>query len=316
MTVSALNSPTPALELSEADERWVVSNPHAARNARFSRLGRSFLSVSVGVPTLIFLLIVLGCYVGPFVFNVPSPIVGDLGNSLTGLGAKNHLLGTNELGNDMLSRLMYGGRVSIVVGFGATLLGFVIGVLLGMVAGFFGGENHRVARLVETLILRVFDTLLAFPSTILALVIAQYLGPSVRNSIIAISVSGISRFGRLAWSQTMHLRHRDYVTASRSDGAGAGRIIRGHLLPNVLPSLIGFSLFTVGTSMMVEAGLSFLGLGVPQPQPSWGNMISSGNGYLSTNPSLVLLPGVALVLMVLALNLMADGIRDRMAVDR
>jgi peptide/nickel transport system permease protein len=247
---------------------------------------------------------VLACFAGPQVFGLPSPNAGTLTDTMKPLGAPGHLLGTNALGNDELSRLLYGGRVSLIVGVGATAISLIVGALLGMSACYFGGFYEKV-------IMRLFDTLLAFPSLILALAIADYLGPSLRNTVIAISLFGISQFGRLAWSQTLRIRNRDFVTAPRADGAKGRRIILGHILPNVMPPLLGLALFSVGTAMMLEAGLSYLGLGIAQPNPSWGNMISDGQQYLYQAPRLVIAPCVALVLTVVSLNLMADAVQRR-----
>jgi peptide/nickel transport system permease protein len=290
--------------LPEADARWVATGGGLALPARGRMLRRAFGNVAVGVPGAVFLLIILGSFLGPWLLGLPSPIVGDLKSAFLPVGSPGHLLGTNELGNDELSRLLHGGRVSIIVGVGATAISLAIGTVLGMAAGFFGG-------LVETVIMRLFDTLLAFPGLILALVMANYLGPSLTNTTLAISIFGVSRFGRLAWSQTLTVRHRDFVTAAKTGGASSWRIVFGHVLPNVITPLFGFALFTVGTAMMIEAGLSYLGLGVPQPEPTWGNLISTGDAYLSNAPRLVILPALFLVVTVLALNLVADGLRGR-----
>jgi peptide/nickel transport system permease protein len=252
----------------------------------------------------VFVLIVLACFAGPQVFGLPSPNAGTLTATMRPLGAPGHLLGTNALGNDELSRLLYGGRVSLIVGFGATAISLAVGALLGMSACYFGGFYEKV-------IMRLFDTLLAFPSLILALAIADYLGPSLRNTVFAISLFGISQFGRLSWTQTLRIRNRDFVAAPRADGAKGRRIIGGHILPNVLPPLLGLALFSVGTAMMLEAGLSYLGLGIAQPNPSWGNMIADGQQYLYQAPRLVIMPCVALVLTVVSLNLMADAVQRR-----
>jgi peptide/nickel transport system permease protein len=194
--------------------------------------------------------------------------------------------------------------VSVIVGVGATAISLLAGCLLGMSACYFGG-------FYEKFIMRLFDTLLAFPSLILALAIADYLGPALRNTILAISVFGVSQFGRLAWSQTLRIRDRDFVVAPRADGARGRRIIFGHILPNVIPPLLGLALFNVGTAMMMEAGLSYLGLGIAQPNPSWGNMISDGQQYLYNAPRLVIMPCIALVVALVSLNLTADAIARR-----
>lgn len=305
-------SPQPEAEarvpLSEVEDRWVTAGSGDTMRSQLRGVGRAARTPGVAVPGAVFVLIVLACFAGPWALNLPTPITGDLSDALLPIGSPGHLLGTNELGNDELSRLLYGGRVSIIVGIGATAISLAIGTVLGMTAGYFGG-------FYETVIMRLFDTLLAFPGLILALVLANYLGPSLTNTILAISLFGVSRFGRLAWSQTLSIRHRDFVTAPRSDGASSRRIMFGHILPNVITPLLGFALFTVGTAMMIEAGLSYLGLGVPQPQPTWGNLISTGDGYLSSDPRLVILPAIFLVAAVLSLNLVADGLRGRVEED-
>jgi peptide/nickel transport system permease protein len=290
--------------LSDADLAWAEGTGGRRLRGRLRPAARVLLAPAVGVPGLVFVLIVLACFAGPQVFGLPSPNAGTLTDTMRPLGAPGHLLGTNALGNDELSRLLYGGRVSLIVGFGATAISLAVGALLGMSACYFGGFYEKV-------IMRLFDTLLAFPSLILALAIADYLGPSLRNTVFAISLFGISQFGRLSWTQTLRVRNRDFVAAPRADGAKGRRIIGGHILPNVLPPLLGLALFSVGTAMMLEAGLSYLGLGIAQPNPSWGNMIADGQQYLYQAPRLVIMPCVALVLTVVSLNLMADAVQRR-----
>jgi peptide/nickel transport system permease protein len=309
MTQMAMPARSPAgdfgdVALSDADLAWAEGDSGHRLRGRLRAAARVLFTPGVGIPGLVFVLIVLACFAGPQVFGLPSPNAGTLTDTMKPLGAPGHLLGTNALGNDELSRLLYGGRVSLIVGVGATAISLIVGALLGMSACYFGGFYEKV-------IMRLFDTLLAFPSLILALAIADYLGPSLRNTVIAISLFGISQFGRLAWSQTLRIRNRDFVTAPRADGAKGRRIILGHILPNVMPPLLGLALFSVGTAMMLEAGLSYLGLGIAQPNPSWGNMISDGQQYLYQAPRLVIAPCVALVLTVVSLNLMADAVQRR-----
>jgi peptide/nickel transport system permease protein len=309
MTRLALPARSPAgdfgdVALSDADLAWAEGISGHRLRGRLRAAARVLLAPSVAIPGLVFAAIVLACFAGPQVFGLPSPNAGTLTDTMKPLGTPGHLLGTNALGNDELSRLLYGGRVSLIVGVGATAISLTVGSLLGMSACYLGGFYEKV-------IMRLFDTLLAFPSLILALAIADYLGPSLRNTVIAISLFGISQFGRLAWSQTLRIRNRDFVAAPRADGAKGRRIILGHILPNVMPPLLGLALFSVGTAMMLEAGLSYLGLGIAQPNPSWGNMISDGQQYLYQAPRLVIAPCVALVLTVVSLNLMADAAARR-----
>jgi peptide/nickel transport system permease protein len=290
--------------LSDADLAWAEGISGRRLRGRLRPAARVLLAPAVAIPGLVFAAIVLACFAGPQVFGLPAPNAGTLTDTMRPLGAPGHLLGTNALGNDELSRLLYGGRVSLIVGFGATAISLAVGALLGMSACYFGGFYEKV-------IMRLFDTLLAFPSLILALTIADYLGPSLRNTVFAISLFGISQFGRLSWTQTLRVRNRDFVAAPRADGAKGRRIIGGHILPNVLPPLLGLALFSVGTAMILEAGLSYLGLGIAQPNPSWGNLIADGQQYLYQAPRLVIMPCVALVLTVVSLNLMADAVARR-----
>jgi len=309
MTRMAIPARSPAgnfgeVALSDADLAWAEGISGPRLRGRLRAAARVALTPSVAIPGLVFAAIVLACFAGPLVFGLPSPNAGTLTDTMKPLGAPGHLLGTNALGNDELSRLLYGGRVSLIVGVGATAISLTVGSLLGMSACYLGGFYEKV-------IMRLFDTLLAFPSLILALAIADYLGPSLRNTVIAISLFGISQFGRLAWSQTLRIRNRDFVAAPRADGAKGRRIILGHILPNVMPPLLGLALFSVGTAMMLEAGLSYLGLGIAQPNPSWGNMIADGQQYLYQAPRLVIMPCVALVLTIVSLNLTADAVQRR-----
>lgn len=264
---------------------------------------------SVGVPGGLLLLIVIACFLVPTLAHLPDPSTGHLRDYLLPIGSPGHPLGTNELGNDMLSRLLTGGQVSIVVGTLATALGFGVGTLFGTVAGVSGGA-------IDALFMRIVDTIFAFPGLVLALAIAAYLGPGEMHTVWAIGFFGIAGFARLARGQTVRVRNRDYVLAGRNAGAGTIRTIVGHIIPNVLPPILTFALFSVGVAMVVEAGLSYLGLGVQIPQPSWGNIIRAGQNYWVRAPQIVLMPSALLFLTVLSLNLVADGLRRRLAVDQ
>ena len=218
-----------------------------------------------------------------------------------------HLFGTDELGNDVFSRILYGGRVSLEVGFGSVLIGGVIGGTIGAVAAFKGG-------LGEVIVMRLLEVLLAFPSLVLAIVIATYLGPSEIHVIWAISFFSIPAFARLARANTLRLRQLDFIFAARLCGTGDRRIVLRHLVPNIRSQLITFGLLGVGISIVVEAALSFLGLGVPPPGPSWGNMIAVGEQNLTSYPDLVIIPSAFLFATVLAVNLLGDSLRRRWGV--
>jgi peptide/nickel transport system permease protein len=295
--------------LPDWDESWVVTPPRGIWFAKVKRIARAFRDPAVAIPAAVLLAIILICFLGPIIGGLPDPNAGLLSNALRRPGSSGFLLGTNALGDDMLSRILHGGQVSIVVGVGATAVGMVVGMILGMTAGFTGGFT-------EAAISRLFDTLLAFPGLILALAIAEFLGPSEFHTIMAISFFGISSYGRLSRSQTLGVRHRDFVTAARANGVPSRKIILGHILPNIFPPLLAYSMITIGVAMLIEAALSFLGLGIRPPQPSWGNLIAAGQLQLTTAPYLVLEPCIALFLTVLSLNVLADSLRLRLALDR
>jgi peptide/nickel transport system permease protein len=252
------------------------------------------------------IIMLLACFVWPLVYPVPKPILGASVPFLPPF-SPHHLFGTDELGNDVFSRILYGGRVSLEVGFGSVLIGGVIGGTIGAVAAFKGG-------LGEVIVMRLLEVLLAFPSLVLAIVIATYLGPSEIHVIWAISFFSIPAFARLARANTLRLRQLDFILAARLCGTGDRRIVLRHLVPNIRSQLITFGLLGVGISIVVEAALSFLGLGVPPPGPSWGNMIAVGEQNLTSYPDLVIIPSAFLFATVLAVNLLGDSLRRRWGV--
>lgn len=224
------------------------------------------------------------------------------GAFLRGPSAK-HLLGTDVLGRDLLSRMLYGARVSLGVGVLATALGAAVGVVLGLLAGFFRGA-------VDEVIMRCMEVLLAFPGLILALGLLAALGRSVHTLVIAIGIGGIAFLARLVRSQVLSVRELDYVLAARTIGAGNGRVLFRHIWPNsTAPVIVSLSL-GVGFAVLAESGLSFLGLGVPPPTPSWGSLLQYAYQYLYGSAYLSVVPGVAISLTILSLSLIGDGLRD------
>lgn len=214
-----------------------------------------------------------------------------------------HLLGMDELGRDILSRLMYGGAQTLVSGVFAVLVGVVVGVPVGLIAGYSGG-------LVEATAMRFVDAMLAFPAFLLAIVIVAVLGPTLENATIAIGIATIPGFARLVRGSVLSVRQNEYVLSAVSTGAATPRILWRHILPNVLAPIIVFSTVALANAILSVAGLSFLGLGAQPPTPEWGLMLRSGREYIQEAPHITIAPGVSIMLLVLAFNLVGDGLRD------
>jgi peptide/nickel transport system permease protein len=214
-----------------------------------------------------------------------------------------HLLGTDRLGRDILSRVLWGARLSLAVGVGVVILSGALGTLLGVAAGYFKGWPSE-------LVLRVTDIFLAFPPLILAMVTVTVLGNNLFTVVLAISVGVVPRFARVARGTILSIREREYIEAAHALGASASRIILKHVLLNALDPLIVLCTLLIPTAILTEALLSFLGLGITEPNPTWGNMINSGQIVLREAPWLTFFPGAAIVLTVLAFNLLGDAIRD------
>ncbi|MFC4455460.1 ABC transporter permease [Deinococcus sonorensis] len=214
-----------------------------------------------------------------------------------------HLLGTDELGRDTLTRVMYGARISLSAGLVSVLLALIAGSLLGLLAGFVGGWLDEV-------IGRVIDALLAFPFLILAITLAAILGPSLQNTMLAIAIVTTPAFARVTRAQVLAQRELEYVQAAGALGAGRWRTLLRHILPNISGALIVQASLAIAEAVLAESTLSFLGLGVQPPTPSWGSMLNTARGYLQTAPWLALSPGVVIFLTVLAFNLLGDGLRD------
>lgn len=214
-----------------------------------------------------------------------------------------HWLGTDQLGRDVLSRMIYGARISLLIGTVVVVLAAGVGTLVGLVAGYAGGW------LDETL-MRLTDVFFAFPALILAMAISGALGPSLTNAMIAIAVVSWPVYARLVRAQVLSLRAREFVEASRGLGASAQRIVWGHILPNTLAPLLVQASFDMGGAILSAAGLSFIGFGTQPPTAEWGVMISEGRNFIVTHPWLSLFPGIAILLTVAAFNLIGDGLRD------
>ncbi|MFM0258599.1 ABC transporter permease [Paraburkholderia sediminicola] len=214
-----------------------------------------------------------------------------------------HWFGTDELGRDVLSRLLWGARASLLAGVVSVGIAVVIGVPLGLLAGYFG-------KLVDGVISRIADALLSIPFLILAIALAAFLGPSLTNAMAAIGISAMPRFVRLTRGQAITVKAEEYVEGARAIGLGHARIIVRYILPNVLPPIIVQASLTIATAIIAEASLSFLGLGQLPPAPSWGSMLNTAKDFVSQAPWMSIFPGIAIFLAVLGFNLLGDGLRD------
>ena len=214
-----------------------------------------------------------------------------------------HLAGTDEYGRDILSRLIVGAKTSLTVSFSAVFLGLIVGTMLGLVSGYFGGWIDKV-------IMRCCDVLFSFPDLLLAIAIVAILGPGINNVIIAVMIFSIPSFARLVRGATLNAKENVYVEAARSMGASKRRIMFKHIFPETVSELIIFITMRIGTAILAASSLSFLGLGASPEMPEWGVMLSSGRDYLGTSSHVVMIPGIAIFLTVLAFNLIGDGLRD------
>jgi peptide/nickel transport system permease protein len=257
------------------------------------------------IPAGILLFLIAACYCGPALFHLGPPSDGNLANANLPV-SWHHWLGTDPLGNDILTRCLFGGRASFEIGFGAVGLGFIVGSSVGLTAGFFGGK-------IEIVIMRTLDILLAFPALILALALAAYLGPSILTLIAAISFFTVPTYARITRAQVLRNRGREYVIVARVMGGRPWYIAYRHVYPNVLPTLLTFAPLGIGVTMLVEAALSYLGVGIRPPEPSWGNMIAQAQAQLSQHPTDVIFPGLFLLVTITCLNLVGEQIRIRWA---
>lgn len=272
------------------------------RVSEWRRFRRVFSSREWAIFGLVILsLLVLTAILAPFLAPY-DPYEQGVGQSLEP-PSWTHLLGTDLLGRDTLSRLIYGARTALMVGFVSTVISVLIGATLGLLAGYSSG-------IVNALIMRTMDALMCFPTLLLALVMAAVLGGGIRNIIIALSVATIPAYARVTCGMTLSIRENDYILAERAIGSGNIRTIFRHILPNASAPLIVMMTMQLGGLILAEAGLSFLGIGISPPGAAWGAMINDGYKYLLTNPVLSFAPGLAIMIVVFAFNMVGDGLRD------
>ena len=295
MSVIADNLPS-AVVIAKARGYW---------SGVFRRLSRD--PVSVACATVI-LLIVLSAVFAPWL-GLADPYLGSMIRRLRPIGTPGYLLGTDELGRDMLSRLIYGGRLTLFIGLVPVALAFVIGTALGVTAGYAGG-------VVNQLIMRTIDIFYAFPSVLLAIAISGALGAGIFNSVLSLTIVFIPPIVRVAESVTTSVRNLDFVDAARASGAHSLTIMRVHVLGNVLGPIFVYSTSLISVCMILAAGLSFLGLGTKPPEPEWGLMLNTLRTAIYVNPWVAALPGVMIFIVSICFNLLSDGLRSAMDVRR
>jgi glutathione transport system permease protein len=281
--------------MTTAPDRGAIRSPVREFWRRFR--GKRIALVSLGVILVLVLAAVLAPWIAPYDQTTP-----DYDAVLEGPSWQ-HLAGTDTFGRDILSRMIWGGRVSLTVGFLSVILGCVVGVTLGVVSGFFGGW-------IDGLVMRIMDVMLAFPGILPAIAVVALLGPGIVNVIYAIAISAVPVFARLVRGTTLALKQTLYVQASRSIGVSRTQLMARHILPGTMPAVIVYASLRMGTSILTAAALSFVGLGAQPPSPEWGAMLSDGRSYLGVADHVTIFPGMAILITVLAFNLLGDGLRD------
>ena len=273
--------------------------PRANEVKRFFRvfLGRGLVVFGMVVIIIFVFAAIFAPQIAPY-----NPLTRNLSEALQQPNAQ-HLLGTDSIGRDTLSRLIYGTRISLIVGVLVVTIAGGLGVVLGSIAGYFGG-------VIGAVIMRLMDTLMTIPLMIFALGIAALLGGGLKNVVISLGIGLIPGYARLMTSQVLVAKETDYVMASHAMGANNWRIIARHIVPNCFSPILVLITMMMGTTILAEAGLSFIGIGITPPTPAWGSMVNDGRLYLLSNPMLSIAPGVAIMLVVFSFNMVGDGLRD------
>ena len=265
------------------------------------RFMRNRLSV-VGLVILLFLLITSCCADLFFDYDTQAIAQNAQGTFLPP-GSEGHIFGTDQYGRDMFVRIVYGGRISLIVGFFVAGFALIFGTIIGATAGYFGGK-------IDNILMRIMDVFLAIPSMILAICIVAALGGGLTNLLLANGIAQVPRYARIVRSSVMGLKNSEFVEAARCYGAGHTHIIMRHIIRNAMGSLIVQATLTMASSILSVASLSFLGLGITPPTPEWGSMLSTGKEFMRTHPHLITIPGLAIATSVLSFNLIGDGLRD------
>lgn len=290
------------MAIASSKEQAVSVTDELLRRSETTRAWRRFKANRMAIVGGVFIILlclmaILADYIAPY-----DPL--EIYSGMRGVGpSQEHPMGFDHVGRDLLSRVIYGTRVALIVGLIASSIAIVIGVAVGASAGFFGGWT-------DSLLSRLTDTLMAFPLIALLIVLAAVLGPSLATTVFVIGVTVWAQYARVVRADVLSLKEQDFIVAARAIGASDRRIIGRHILPNVLAPVIVLATLGVGNIIILEAALSFLGLGVQAPTPSWGATLSDGRAYILLYPHIAIAPGVMIVLTVLAFNLFGDGLRD------
>lgn len=283
------------------EKKTVKSLNNKTVKSYYQQVGKEFWkSRSAKFGLFVFIMVCIMAFACPLL-SPYDPLSLSIRESFTSPN-RQHLFGTDSYGRDIFSRILYGARVSIRVGLEVLLITVLIGTIIGVIAGWF--------KSIDNILMRIMDGFMAFPAIVLALAIRAALGPMEFNLVIALSVTQIPRIARIVRSSVLKTREMGFVRSARAVGASDWRILILHVLPNSLAPLIVQASFTFATVILVEAGLSFVGVGVPPPSPSWGSIVAEGRDYIRTAPWITIFPGVVIIIVVLGLNLLGDGLRD------
>jgi peptide/nickel transport system permease protein len=276
--------------------------PPARKRGRLAALIHVFNANKTSWVGLVLLVVVVGAAIFAPLIASHDPLVQNVSRQLAGPSALN-ILGTDEYGRDIWARLLYGARISLSIGIASTAIAMVIGSLIGMLAGWYGGR-------IDAVVMQIMDVLLAFPALILGLIVVAMLGPSPFNIVLAIALTSIPPFARIARAPTIVLKQREFVEACRSLGYSDFRILFVHILPNMMAEILVMASLWLANAIRTEASLAFIGLGIKPPIPTWGGMIRSGFENILDSTWLALVPSVAILIVIFALNLLGDGLRD------
>jgi peptide/nickel transport system permease protein len=271
-------------------------------DSKLRKLGQFFRDKPLGAAGgVLFLFMLIVAIFAPWIAPT-DPTWTDVMNRLQSPSLE-HWMGTDELGRDVLSRVIYGARISALVGIGATISGTTVGAILGLISGFAGGKTDMFMQ-------RIMDMVLAFPALIMAIAIMAVLGPSIVNVIVAIAIPAIPRANRVVRSVALSVKQFQFIEAAKAVGASPTRVIFRHMLPNSMASYLIVATSMLGGAIMIEASLSFLGLGVPPPEPSWGRSLSEAMWYYYGSPWLAIFPGIAISVLIFSANMLGDALRD------